>query len=349
MLFGPQIPMKSLSQSFRGLSTMLHSGIDIQKTFDLAGEKTSNARCRTAFKNVADRIRRGDDVTTAMRAQEGAFPLLSIDMIAVAEQSGAMPEILEGLADHYENNLRLWRNFLTAIAWPMFQLVAAIFIIAFLIFILGWIKETRGGDTIDFLGLGLSGSSGALIWLACTFGTMFGLFAGYQIAVRSFGGKRFLDPLFLRIPVLGKAMRSFAIARFSWAFYLTQQTGMPIHESLDSSLRATANGAFLNASPLLCSMLKSGESLTSALRECRLFPEDFLHMVEVAETSGTVPEALHRLSPQFEEQARRSLTALSVTLAWIVWLIVAGFIIYFIFRVMLTYLGLIQDAIDQTY
>ena len=348
MLFGPYIPMKSLAAACRGLSTMLHSGIDIQKVFDLAAEKMGNARCRAALLGVADRIRRGDDVATAMRAQQHAFPPLMIDMVSVAEQSGAMPEILEGLADHYENNLRLWRNFLAAIAWPMIQLIAAILVIAFLIFILGWIAETRGGDAIDFLGLGLSGSSGALIWLSCTFGTLLGLFAAYQIAVRGFAGRRFLDPFFLRIPVLGTAMRSFAIARFSWAFYLTQQTGMPIHESLDASLRATGNGAFLNASPMLCSMIKSGETLSVSLRESKLFPEDFLHMVEVAETSGTVPEALHRLSPQFEEQARRSLTALSVTLAWVIWMIVAGFIIYFIFRVMLTYLGMIQDALNQT-
>ena len=349
MLFGPHIPMKSLAATCRGLSTMLHSGIDIQKVFDLAADKTSSARCRDALQGIADGIRRGDDVSTAMRAQGHAFPSLMIDMVSVAEQSGAMPEILEGLADHYDNNLRLWRNFLTAITWPMIQLVAAILVIAFLIFILGWIAETRGGNPIDFLGLDLSGTSGALIWLTCTFGTLLGLFVAYQIAVRAFRGKRFLDPLFLRIPVLGKAMRSFAIARFSWAFYLTQQTGMPIHESLAASLRATANGAFLNASPLMCSMLRSGETLSFTLRESGLFPEDFLHMVDVAETSGTVPEALHRLSPQFEEQARRSLTALSVTLAWVIWMIVAGFIIYFIFRVILTYIGMIQDAINQTY
>ena len=53
--------------------------------------------------------------------------------------------------------------------------------------------------------------------------------------------------------------------------------------------------------------------------ESRLFPDEYLSLVQVAETSGTVPETLERLSPQFADQARRSLSALAVTLAWLVW------------------------------
>jgi type IV pilus assembly protein PilC len=68
-------------------------------------------------------------------------------------------------------------------------------------------------------------------------------------------------------------------------------------------------------------------------------------MVQVGETSGTVPEMLERLSPQFEDQARRSLAALAAALGWLVWLIVAGFIIFIIFRVFSWYMGLLNDAL----
>jgi type IV pilus assembly protein PilC len=148
----------------------------------------------------------------------------------------------------------------------------------------------------------------------------------------------------MKIPVLGTSMRSFAIARFSWAFALTQQTGMPIARSLELSFRATSNGAFVGASPSVCGLVMNGEELSMALDESGLFPDEYLSLVQVAEASGTVPETLERLSPQFEDQARRSLAALAVTLAWLVWVVVALFIIFIIFSFVMTYVRMLERA-----
>ena len=67
-------------------------------------------------------------------------------------------------------------------------------------------------------------------------------------------------------------------------------------------------------------------------------------MVEVAETSGTVPEQLQRLSPQFEETARRAMRALTMALTGVIWFVTAGFIVYFIFSVILWYAAMISGA-----
>ena len=96
---------------------------------------------------------------------------------------------------------------------------------------------------------------------------------------------------------------------------------------------------------MIDAMVHAGEPLSVALTESRLFPSDYLHMVEVAETSGTVPEMLERLSPQFEDQARRSLTALVAALGWVVWGLVAAFIIFVIFSIALWYIGMINDLL----
>ena len=348
-MFGSRLSLKSLAFACRSLGTLLHSGVAIKDAFRLTADKSVDPRLRRALSEVVNAISAGQDVASAMREQGEVFPDLVIDMVRVAEESGSLPEILVGLAEHYENNLRLRRAFFTAILWPAIQLVAAILIVALLIMVLGWIAESRGGEPIDILGLGLSGEKGAVIWLLCTFGPILGLIVAYQILSSTLAGKRFLDPLLMKIPLVGGCMRSFAIARFSWAFYLTQQTGMPIERSLDASLRATANGAFIEASRVIRDRVRSGERLTDALAASGLFPEEFLHMVDVAETSGTVPEALHRLSPQFEEQARRRLAALTVALGWLIWLMVAIFIIVLIFNVVIrAYIGPIYRTLEET-
>jgi type IV pilus assembly protein PilC len=342
-VFGPQIGWKSLSLVCRQMATLLDSGVTVRQTFKLAAGKTGDSRCRKTMAAVSEAIDAGEDVATAMRDQAGAFPELLIDMVDVAEQSGAMPEILIGLADHYENNLRMRTNFLRQIAWPVFQLVAAILVIALLLVLLGWVADAKGGEPIDVLGLGLSGTLGAVTWLIASFGSIFGVLIAFQVASSSMSGRKFLHPLLLRLPVIGNCMLSFAIARFSWAFYLTQQTGMPIRRSLEASLKATTNGAFIAATPGICELVKAGQPLYDALAASNLFPADFLQMVQVGETSGTVPEQLHRLSPQFEDQARRSLSTLTAVFGWSIWLAVAMMIVFFIFRIFTWYIGLINE------
>jgi type IV pilus assembly protein PilC len=341
------IPLKTLSVVCKSLATMLHAGVPLLKALETLARKTGDARCRRNLAEIRQSVQQGSEISSSMRALGGYFPELTIDMVNVGEQSGALPEVLDGLADHYENNVRLRRTFLSMIAWPVIQLLAAIMIVGFLIWLLGMIGESRGGgaaNTVDMLGWGLLGADGAMKWFAMSFGSIFAVLAGYYVLAHVFRAQRILDRLLLAVPVIGGCMQSFAIARFSWAFALTQETGMPIARSLEASFQATGNGAFTAASRDVQEQVMAGEELSLALAESRLFPEEYLQMVQVAEASGTVPETLQRLSPQFEDQARRSLAMLASTVGWLVWLVVAGFIIFIIFSIVLRYIGMIDDA-----
>ncbi len=338
------LPLKSLAVFCRSLSTLLETGVSARKAFQIAGEKGSNPALRRAVYVIREELDSGSDISTAMKESD-VFPDLMVEMVSLAEQTGSLPEILKGLAEHYENLIRMRKNFYGAIAWPVFQFVMAVFVIAGLIFLLGWIADLRGGEPIDVLGWGLTGASGALIWLGSVFGTLFVLFLLYRFLKASFSGQKYLDHLLMKIPVLGHCMQSFAIARFSWAYHLTQEAGMPVDESIEASMRATNNGAFIEQGPRVIYWIKQGDTVTEALRESRLFPADVIEMIHVGETSGTVPETLHRLGPQFEDQARRSLETLAAALGWLVWLLVAGFIIFIVFSIMFWYLSIIQELL----
>lgn len=342
-MFRSRIPLKALAPLCRSLGVMLDSGVPLLKVLDHASRRNVNAGCRRAMAGVVADVRKGTELDVAFRNQNGYFPDLFVDMLSVAERSGSVPEVLRGLAEHYENLIRLRRAFISAITWPVLQLIGAILVVALLILVLGLIGQSTG-QTTDMLGWGLLGPKGALIWLGLSFGSLAGIIGSYFLVAKIFRQQRLLDGLLMRIPVLGGCMRSFAIARFSWAFAVTQQAGMIVVQSLDASLRATGNGAFRGAIPEVCGMIREGEDLSTTLAESGLFPEDYLHMVQVAESSGTVPEMLERLSPQFEDQARRSLKLLADAIGWLVWIGVAVLIIFIIFSIMSKYIGMINDA-----
>ena len=124
---------------------------------------------------------------------------------------------------------------------------------------------------------------------------------------------------------------------------------MEIRGSLRSALAATGNGAFAGSYDAVWSRVAAGEELTDSLRATHLFPEDYLATFEVAEAGGTVPETLTRIGPDLEADARRAMAALAAALGWVVWAVVAGFIVWIIFSIALTYVGMISDAANGDF
>lgn len=344
-MFG--LSQKSLATVSRNLGTLLSTGVPVVKAFRLAGRKAADARLRTAFAEAADSIRAGETVSESLAATQ-VFPSLYLDLVTTAEQAGALPEVLHALADHYDKMVELKRDFRSQITMPVLQLLAAICVIAFLIYVLGMIASSQGTKPMDPVGLGLTGGKGALAWLGLWAMLFAAMFVAYQFITRSVNATRVFDRILLGIPVVGTCLTNFALARFAWAFHLTQNAGLSIDESIKASMKATSNGAFIAAGKPILEDIYDGAPLSDALDNTTLFPSEFIEMVSVGETSGTVPEALHRLSPQLEAEARRSLKAMASAAGWAIWVMVAGFIIYMIIRIAYVfYIAPINDALQQ--
>ena len=93
--------------------------------------------------------------------------------------------------------------------------------------------------------------------------------------------------------------------------------------------------------------LAAGEELSDVMSSTGLFPAEYVEIVIIGETTGTVPEKLEQMSPRFEEDARRSLKMMASAISWLVWCILAGFIIFIIFSIMLTYMGQLGQALND--
>ena len=331
----------------RSMSTMLEGGVEILKAIKTSAKKSSSLRTRRACQYLEEQVTAGTEINLAMRKKPNWFPTLLIDLVTVGEKTGHLPEVLKSMSAHYENLVRLKNEFVSSITWPIIQYFLAMGIIGGVIYLLGLITATNGAEATDPLGWGLTGEKGAIRWFTINFAIIFAVVILYYVINKLLAGKQFVDMLLLRVPVVGRCMQSLAIARFSWSFYLTQSSGIDIIESLKASLKATSNGAYEAAIPRITDKIVNGGTLSEAMRESSLFPDEFLEMVSVGETSGTVPETLHRLSPQFEEEARRSMTTLTNMLNVLIRVMVGGFIIFLIFSLALKYIGTINSFTDS--
>lgn len=343
MLRNPQISAKAIFPFCRSMARMLDAGVEVRKALKTSSNHSSDPRLTQAVRQVLTSVNRGDDLTSAFAQHEERFPRLFLDLVNVGEQTGSLPEVFDSLANYYEAGVERMRDFRSQVAWPVIQLFAAILIIGLLIYILGII----GSASVDILGLGLMGTAGAITWFTMTFGMLGMAWFGFIVLRRSAAGQQALDPFLMMIPAVGHCLRSFAIARFSWCFALTQKAGMSIKPSLQASFYATNNGAFIASLPNIWQMVAEGHTLAESLEASKLFPQEYLHIVDTAEQTGTVPETLDRMSRTFDEDAHRAMTRMTSILARVIWALVACFIGFIVINFFMTYVAQLNDALNM--
>jgi type II secretory pathway component PulF len=342
-LFSRRLSLATVIALCRALRHNLAAGLGLRDVF----RQMAN-RGPVELRPVADRILvaidSGSSLGDALKTEEAYFPPLFLSLAGVGEDTGNLPEIFGELEKYYTLQQRFWRQFISQSVLPILQFVAATFVIAALLLILGWIAETQNRQPIDILGLGLVGYWGAVKFLVFVYGTIALMFLIYKALGRSLEQKATVDRVLLGLPVVGSFLWSLCLARFALALRLTLDSAMPIAKALGLSLRATGNAAFASKAEVVQDSLVKGEDLTTALTSCRLFPQDFINIIAVAEEGGRVPEVMENQAKYYEEEAERKLTLLTRFAGMGVWLLVATLIVMAIFRLALFYINILNQA-----
>ena len=181
-MFGePRIGLRELAALCRRMGLSLETGLDIRRVLSREASGRASRALARRLEQISIDLGRGRTLTDSLADTGQFFPPLVHEMVSVGEETGQVAEVLKRLAEHYESQLKLRRVFLAAITWPLTQLTAAICIVGFLIWILGIIASSNGGQAFDVLGLGLSGNRGAAIY----FGSVAAIAIGGFLIVRT--------------------------------------------------------------------------------------------------------------------------------------------------------------------
>lgn len=328
----------------------LESGFLLRDVMDLLASRGTR-RVRLLALQISKEIKSGWSLQDALAKQKGVLPPLFVSLVTVGEESGNLPEVLAELERYYVLQRKLRREFQEQIAWPVLQFVAATLIITLLIYILGILPTLPGrdgADQIDALGLGLTGSDGALIFFSSVMGTVAGLLVLFILARRLLRRRAIVERMLLLLPGVGPCLRAIALARFSLAARLMLETSLSVLKTLRLAFLATDNAAFISVSPTVETSLRQGNSITTSFTRARVFPAKYISAVGVGEESGRLPEVLKHQGDEYDDEARRRLGWLTRLTSWLVWLCVAAVIVTCIFRIFLNvYMGNIVKALPQ--
>ncbi|NBU20353.1 type II secretion system protein GspF, partial [bacterium] len=115
---GPLIRMIAVTRFSRTMSTLLNSGVPILTSMTIARNLVGNVPIANAISNAKENITEGQSIAEPLK-KSGEFPPMMIHMIAIGEKTGELPEMLQNVADTYEEQVNTRIDGLTNLLEPL--------------------------------------------------------------------------------------------------------------------------------------------------------------------------------------------------------------------------------------
>ena len=130
--FGGLIRMYATSQLMRTLSTLLAGGLPLLSSLETSSASIGNRAMGTAVAGCTHRIREGASLTTALEST-GMFEALPLEMVKVGEQTGALADMLNAVAEFYDEDLDIRIATVLSLVEPVLLVMMAIVVAGMLL------------------------------------------------------------------------------------------------------------------------------------------------------------------------------------------------------------------------
>lgn len=345
-MFSRRMKLTAAAGFTRRMGIGLRAGANLVELLR-AEAKNGTQQQRDAIGKLITGVMQGEEISQLMEKDSKFFPPLMASLVHVGEETGKLETVFLTLAEHYDQQVSLRRQFIKSIIWPSIQLILAIGVLSLVIWLMGILTTSAGGPMADILGLGLRGEEGVLkFWgyIAVIVAIISLLIFGFK---KNVGGVQNMLPLFYLVPKLGPSVQTITLSRFARTLALALEAGLDPIRSIKLGLESTDSEYYSGgAERAKIAIRDGGQSLAGGLAATNVFPEPFLSMVEISELSGTEAESVGHLAQDYEERAKIAMRTLSGIATFIIWITVALTIIFFIFRIVAFIMGMYSDAVQ---
>lgn len=326
------------------LSALLRAGIPILQAVGLLKNRSGSSTLRTLLADIEDKIKSGMPLSEAFEAQ-GIFPKIYTASLLAGEQSGALDEVLSRYVDYLKRSVGVSRKLRGALAYPMFLLLAAIFMVGFLtLYIVPRMSElfkglnTKGGlPTVTVVVLGFSNFIvGNIFWLLPL---VLVLVFSLVIWLRTPQGKLLLDKFLLRLPIAGNLIKQMTTAQLARSLSTLLSGGITVPDAWNIASESTTNLELRRRSLAVLSLIREGRSFTDSLEKANWLPELALDMIGIGEKSGSLREMLDEVANFYDAEAEVRLEQLTTLLEPVILVFMAGIVITILLAI---YLPIIQ-------
>jgi len=322
-----------LSMVTRQLASLLASGLTLEQALNALVEEASSPLTREILTGVKTEITAGSSLASALRVYDKSFPEFYCALVHGGAESGALPTVLQHLADYLDARHALRQKTSLALLYPILvSLVALAIVTGLLVYVVPQVVEvfTQSRQELPLLTRGLIALSDFLrsSW-PYLLAAIAAAIAIANVALRKAEVRMRRDTWLLRLPWIGSVVRSVNTARFASTLAILLGGGVSMLAALGSSAKVVSNRAMSTALAGVISRVQEGTSLARALGESRIFPPLLVHMVASGETSGKLEQMLQRAAA-LETQALERRLAVFLTLLEPVMILVMGAVVLMI-------------------
>jgi type IV pilus assembly protein PilC len=235
-------------------------------------------------------------------------------MVAAGEAGGILDTILKRLATYIEKAVKLKGQVKSAMIYP----VAVIVIAALVVGVILWKVIPTFAQLFAGLGAELPLPTRVVIWMS---ESLVGYFPALAVAAVAFGwafrtyyrtdnGKRVVDGVTLRLPILGDILRKIAVARFCRTLATLISSGVPILDGLEITARTSGNSVIEDAVMTTRKSIERGETISAPLKETAVFPPMVVQMISVGEATGALDTMLAKIADFYEDEVDTAVAGL---------------------------------------
>jgi len=126
-IFGQLARKTALARFGRTLSALVRSGVPILESLDIVAETAGNWVVSEAVRDTQQQVKRGEPLSKRLE-EHAVFPPMVVQMMTVGEETGALDEMLDKIADFYDQEVEATVNALTSLIEPILIVIMGIVI-----------------------------------------------------------------------------------------------------------------------------------------------------------------------------------------------------------------------------
>ena len=121
-IISPLIKKTNAAYTTRTLASLTSSGVSMVRSLEIISETVGNFYFKQVMAEAVKRVKKGDKLSEALKPYQNLYPLAVIQMIEVGEETGETSEILQKLADFFEEEVTNATKNLAAVIEPLLML-----------------------------------------------------------------------------------------------------------------------------------------------------------------------------------------------------------------------------------
>ena len=322
----------------RQLAVLVGSGLPIDEALSALAEGSEGA-VRGRVLELRARVMEGSTLAAAMAEQSRLFPPLFRASVSAGEASGRLDRVLRELADHTERSAALRQRVLLALTYPLLLTVVALAVVtALMVYVVPQVTSVfaQHGQSLPWATVALMAISDAVrAGLLYALLVIAGGIIGGGLALRQERWRRAVHRALLRLPLLGRLLRTADSARFSATLALLTQSAVPLLDALPIATSVVQMLPLRDALQRVAVRVREGGALGRALAETGKFPAISVRLIQSGERSGRLDEMLGEAARHQERELESALGVLSTVLGPLVILLVGGVVLFIVLAILL--------------